>query len=250
MGYNAFQGGDMVEIAIIEDCKEDFENIQNHIIKYSKDENTLFNITRFICAEDFLSAYRKTFDIIIFDIELTGIDGVEAAKRFRETDSSTPIIFTTNIAALAIQGYAVNAIDYLLKPVGYDSLYMTMKKAFRSLSISQNDSLMVSIAEGIIKIPISSIIYAEVFKHTLIYHFSKTSPVGSRTEVKCRGTIKDLEEKLGPHGFLRPSNSFLINPKYVDFVGGNEVTIEENIIPISRPRKKEFMKQLTTFFNM
>ena len=240
----------MVEIAIIEDCTEDFVNIQNHIIKYSKDENTLFNITRFICAEDFLSAYRKTFDIVIFDIELTGIDGVEAAKRFRATDSSTPIIFTTNIAALAIQGYAVNAIDYLLKPVGYDSFYMTMKKAFRSLSISQNDSLMVSIAEGIIKIPISSIIYAEVFKHTLIYHFSKTAPVGSRTEVKCRGTIKDLEEKLGPHGFLRPSNSFLINPKYVDFVGGNEVTIEENIIPISRPRKKEFMKQLTTFFNM
>ena len=118
----------MLKIAIVEDERECQEALIEHLRKYEKEKNEAFIVRIFNDGIDILDDYSADYDLIFLDIHMKYQDGMTTAKRIREVDADAQIVFITALAQYAIEGYKVNALDFILKPVVYEQLAMTMDK--------------------------------------------------------------------------------------------------------------------------
>ena len=121
----------MLKIAIVEDERECQEALIEHLRKYEKEKNEAFIVRIFNDGIDILDDYSADYDLIFLDIHMKYQDGMTTAKRIREVDADAQIVFITALAQYAIEGYKVNALDFILKPVVYEQLAMTMDKVDR-----------------------------------------------------------------------------------------------------------------------
>ena len=110
----------MLKIAIVEDERECQEALIEHLRKYEKEKNEAFIVRIFNDGIDILDDYSADYDLIFLDIHMKYQDGMTTAKRIREVDADAQIVFITALAQYAIEGYKVNALDFILKPVVYD----------------------------------------------------------------------------------------------------------------------------------
>lgn len=119
----------MLEIAVIDDDKTVAQTVCKFLQRYENGQN-LFRVT---CFENALDLFSVGYvpDILFLDIEMPLVNGMEVAKRIRQTNSRTVIIFITRMAQYAIQGYDVQATAYLLKPIIYDNFCIHLKKSHR-----------------------------------------------------------------------------------------------------------------------
>ena len=112
----------MLKIAIVEDERECQEALIEHLRKYEKEKNEAFIVRIFNDGIDILDDYSADYDLIFLDIHMKYQDGMTTAKRIREVDADAQIVFITALAQYAIEGYKVNALDFILKPVVYEQL--------------------------------------------------------------------------------------------------------------------------------
>ena len=103
----------MLKVVLIEDNAEAAETLLEYLQRYASKNGISLSSARFRNAFDFLEAYAYDADVLFFDIEMPGMNGMEAAKKVREKDTKAMIVFTTNLAQYAIEGYSVNAFDYI-----------------------------------------------------------------------------------------------------------------------------------------
>lgn len=120
--------GSCYEVLIIEDSQDEAAALQSLLGHYGESNGVTLNVTTYDRADDFISSGRD-FDLIFMDIDLPGIDGMEAAHLLRSYDEVTPLIFVTNLSQYALKGYEVNALDFLVKPVTYYDLSLRMRRA-------------------------------------------------------------------------------------------------------------------------
>ena len=107
----------MLRIATVEDDANDLEALRTHLSRYEKENGLKFQVTEFRDGEDIVTDYSADYDLILMDIEMAFLNGMKAAEKIRELDKDVIIIFITNMPQYAIQGYKVNALDYMLKPI-------------------------------------------------------------------------------------------------------------------------------------
>ena len=117
-----------MKLAIVEDRQEHVDRLQSFIEKYREEHNEQFQIFIFSDGLKFLDAYKRGFDIVFMDINMPHIDGMETAKRLREIDKNTCLIFITEHSSFAVSGYEVSAFDFILKPVEYARFAEKLKK--------------------------------------------------------------------------------------------------------------------------
>ena len=235
------RGIKLLNIAIVDDETESLDILKEYLDRFQTEENTKFEIKTFSNAVDFVSSYKCDFDIVFMDIEMPGYDGLSAAKEIREKDNHIGIIFVTNMGQLAIRGYEVNAIDFIVKPIGYYNFSLKLKKAFSHIIPQGNDDMILDLSNGKTRVRISDIEYIEVDKHYLIFHINGY-------EYRVRGTIREIEDRLSDYGFLRCNNCFLVNYRFVTGYLDNTVYVNGCELPISRPRRKDFLTELTRYF--
>ena len=113
MGEFVPEGGDMVNIAIVEDNENEANRLLEYLDRYAAENNELFSYRYYPEANAFLEERERTFDIVFMDIMLPGINGMEAAQRLRKSNSRTVLIFVTNMTSYAIKSYEVDALDYI-----------------------------------------------------------------------------------------------------------------------------------------
>ena len=231
----------MINIALIDDNLNDLNTLKSFIDKYTEsdelDSHIEVNITTYIDPTLFLNENNFKYDLIFLDIEMPKINGISLAKRIREKDSNVGLVFITNMAQYAINGYEVSAIDYILKPLDYYDFALKFNKIinFVKRNIS-NYIYLKSVENNLIKVDVNEIIYVEIFSHYLIYHLENR-------EIKVRGTISEAENNLSNYYFSRISKSFLINLKHVINIKLDNVLLTGNIeLIISRLRKKDFLE--------
>ena len=106
----------MIRVAIVEDEAAVREQLAGYVQRCTRQYGTLFEVTMFTDGLEILEEYRPVYDIIFLDVEMPQLDGMETARRIRAMDSEVQLIFITNMAQYAIKGYAVGALDYVLKP--------------------------------------------------------------------------------------------------------------------------------------
>ena len=230
----------MVSVAIVEDEKNHAEIIKSYLERYGCEHNTDFGIELFGDGLDIVEDYDSHFDIVFLDIQMKHLDGMTAAKKIRELDSSVVLIFITSTVQYAVQGYSVDALGYVLKPVPYVAFSQLVEKAMGRVDSKRKKYYIgFSSSQKQVKLDVSRIIYIESQRNNVIIHTKEEDYVTS-------GPLKRFAEPLSKAGFSQCHSAYIVNLAYVSSVHHEELVLTtEGILPISRARKKEFMRELT-----
>ena len=223
-----------MRVAVVDDEPAMREQLNSYICQYSAEKKLHLEATLFASGDALLEHYSRQFDIIIFDIDMPGTNGLDTARKIRETDREVVILFITNIAQYAINGYEVEAVDYIIKPIGYYDFAMKFQKAVRWAEKNRGSQLYVDTLQGPVALNTDAVLYVEVMAHYLSYH----TPEG---EYKVRGSMKEHEEALRTYHFARCHKSYLINLKHLKRITPSEVIVEEYSIPLGRAFKDALM---------
>ena len=227
-----------MKIAIVDDEQLQRDTIQDYIHRYSTENGVAADVIQHSSGEELLRTFEDQYDVIIFDVDMPGRSGLDIAKEIRERGSDAVILFITNMAQYAINGYEVDAVDYVIKPIGYYDFAMKFSKAAKR--VRKNDSKLIALecVDGMRSVMISKIIYVEIMGHYLVYH-------DKENDFKVRGSMAEHSSELLAYGFVRIHKSYLVNLKYLDNLKANEAVLRGKaniVLPIGRAYKESRIK--------
>ncbi len=230
----------MNHIAVVEDSARDRAVLDSYLEKYQQEKNCHFQITHFTDGDEIALGYKGDYDVILMDIEMTFMDGMSAAEEIRRADPEVLIIFITNSPQYAIKGYAVQALDYILKPLSYYAFCQRMDRVRELLDNHQKHYLTVPCQGGVQKLETSDIYYVEVCNHDLLFHTRQG-------EIHSTGSMRSIEEKLSPESFFRSSKAYLVNLEHVDGIREEDAIVHGDRVQISRAKRKAFLAALNHY---
>ena len=232
----------MLKICVLEDESLPLERMKAYLHQFQIEHSDFeYMLETYSSAFDLLEHYSRDVDLLFLDIRVPDMSGMEAAKRIREIDQNVMILFVTNLTQYAIEGYSVNAFDYILKPLAYNSFSSKLERALRMLSYRSSDiTLDLRTRDGGRRVFADSITYIEISNHDIIVH------VGAE-QIRQWGTLSKFEAQLREAHFVRCNSSYLVNLKYVQKVRGDQLLVGGDTLSISRPRRKEFLNALAQY---
>lgn len=227
-----------IAIAVVEDDETYAQQLQDYLGQYSREFDREVRFRRFPNGKAFLEDFSGQYDIILLDISMPEMDGMETARHIRQLDQQVLLLFVTSLAQFAIRGYEVDAIDYILKPISYFAFSQRINRAVERLKKPDKHHLVIHHKEGTRKLQIEQILYVESQGHNLIYHTTE----GNYT---ITGTMKDAEQTLLPFHFFRCNKGYLVALHHVDGIRDGCAIVGEDLLLISRARKNAFLEALT-----
>lgn len=233
----------MNKVLIVEDFADDAALLEEELARYGSRHGLEFSVEKSPLATAVASGSRS-FDLVFLDIELPGINGMEAAELMRAYDTSTPIIFTTSLSQYAVRGYEVGAAGFIVKPVTQPKLEMCMDKVIGRLRRVGTDRIVVPVGGGVRVIPIDDLRYVELVRHDLVFHLATGGE-----PLRLRGTIRQIADKIVEGGpLVQISSGCIVNMDYVVLVKGAEVQMESGeSLPLSRARKKDVVDAFASY---
>ncbi|WP_125706646.1 LytR/AlgR family response regulator transcription factor [Lacticaseibacillus daqingensis] len=229
-----------MRIAIVEDDLTTALAFSRLIDRFSQTHDIAVTQTRFDSGIAIVDHYQPVFDVIYLDIQMAHLDGMTAAKKIRAKDPTVLIVFVTNYVQYAIDGYAVDATDFLLKPVTAFAFAEHFKKIQARLAARETPTLTLKANGELIRLAIPAITYIESRGHYLTVHTADRL-------ITSLDTLRHLEAQLAPHHFYRCNNSYLVNLAQVGGIENGAVLVAGTPLQISRPRKKAFLAALTDY---
>ena len=215
------------KIAICDDLATDRKYLSSLCEIWSRHNCYSIQISEFTSAENFLFYYaeKKDFDILLLDIEMGAMDGVTMARKLRQDNHTVQIIFITGYADYISDGYEVDALHYLMKPIQEEKFFTVLDRAVTKLI--KNEKFLNIISQGeMIRLPICQINYAEVNSNYITIHSQQT--------ITLKMTLSELEKKLDSH-FFRAGRSALVNLEKISRVTKKEIYLQNgSIIPLPR----------------
>ena len=189
-----------------------------------------YHISEFTSGEELIAGLEKAdCQILFLDIEMKGIDGVETARRLRETKRQMEIIFVTSYADFVFQGYEVRALNYILKPYEPEKIAAVLHTALEALDIEAEKYYVIDQRGGSIRVPLSSVKYFSSDRRTV-------HAVTTEQEYTFYEKLSDLKTEL-PDTFVRIHNRYLVHLKYLDAVRQNTAVVDGEELPVSRSCK-------------
>lgn len=232
----------MFRILIVEDNPEEQATLRAHLERYATEHGEDFQIAWLKSAVEFVEG-SETADLIFMDIDLPGINGMEAATLLRSFDQQTPLIFVTNLSQYAVRGYEVDALDFIVKPVTYYNFSMRMDKAMRIMRRTTGRNVVIQTKAGMRVIPLAELISVEVLNHNLAYR-----AVGYDDALEVRGSLASIERELEGGPFVRISNSCIVNMGHVRDIQGNELRMSDGrVLYFSRARRRPAMERIADY---
>ena len=186
----------MLQIAVVEDEESTRSQLREFVEEYAREHKIQIQLCVFSDGSEILEEYRPIYDILFLDIDMPGINGMETAERIRTQDDEVVIVFITNLMQYAIQGYAVRALDYVLKPITYGMFSLKLDKAIAMVRRRGGGQILLRLSDGMQRLDTRQIYYVEVQRGVLRY-------VTELGEFMVRGTLQSAEEELGNYHFVR-----------------------------------------------
>lgn len=131
----------MIRIAIVEDEDSYVQVLTGYLKQYETEHSLSFQISVFHDGLDIVSEYKADYDIILLDIQMKHLDGMKTAEKIRELDEDVSFIFITSTIQFAVQGYLVDALGYVVKPVAYLAFSQILGKAVKKVKQKQQKRL-------------------------------------------------------------------------------------------------------------
>lgn len=222
-----------MKLAIIEDEQAHRELLSEYLEEWGKEQAVSLCIKAFASAESFLFAWEeeRDFDVLFVDIQMKEMNGMEMARQIRQQDSDIVIIFTTGITDYMEEGYEVEALHYLLKPISRQKLSQCMDRALRRGG--RERFLLVQSKEETLKLSLERILYVEARGHGCVIEFSSQTGETCRTEVS--ESISELEKKLGSEDFVKCHRSYLCRTGSIQRIDKAEIVLDNGSrVPVSR----------------
>lgn len=186
-------------------------------------------------AENAMDAYSllrtKPVDLMFLDIQMPHLTGIDFLKSLSH---KPPTIFTTAYRDFAIEGFELEAVDYLLKPITFERFFKSVERVLRNKTESQEDFIIIK-TEGMNR---------KVFIREIVYFESQRNDIRmvlvTNESITAKSTITELESVLSRKGFVRIHRSFMINAQFITAFNNNEVLLGTYHIPVGRSYKNEF----------
>ncbi|HPF56385.1 MAG TPA: LytTR family DNA-binding domain-containing protein [Clostridiales bacterium] len=233
-----------MRIAICDDNPVQAGNLQKIVSGWIDQRGLRACVSKYPSAEAFLFEYAENMsvDILLLDILLSGMNGVELARRVRESDAHPQIVFISAYSDFVADGYDVDALHYLMKPIEPEKLCEVLDKAVKSLSKAE-PSVMLETEEGIVRLLEKDIIYAEAFSHIVC--------------VKCicgdltvKTPISELETQLG-ESFVRCHRSYLVGLRHIRQITRTDVILDDGgKLPLSRRNYDAVNRKFISFYRV
>lgn len=229
-----------MNVAIVEDDHNVADSLCEFVARYSTESGEELDVDVYYDGLDFLDKFKGQYVIILMDIELPHSNGMDVARKVRELDQVVVIIFITNLASYAIQGYSVDALDYILKPVAYQSFAFRFRRAISEIMRGDKKKIQICSEKTILNIDIDSVYYFEICGHLLIVHTMEGN-------IDAWSTLSAVEKRLPFGQFARCDNCYLVNLKHVKAINKDSVIVGKDVLKISRNRRKSFLASLTDY---
>ncbi len=216
------------KIAICDDRREDIDYISKIVKSWARQAGHMINLKTFQSAESFLFDYdeENDYDMLLLDIEMGQMNGVDLAKKVRKSNREVQIIFITGYNDYIADGYDVEALHYILKPVHADKLNAVLDRACEKLKKNEA-ALILDLPDGMVRIPLYEIRYIEVRANYVTIHAVK--------EISVKTTLSSIAERLD-EGFFKIGRSYIVNMKFIRKVTKTEVFLESVDVPLPLSR--------------
>lgn len=214
-------------VAVCDDSQPDRENLIRLAEQWAQQRGDGMEWVEFSSAEQFWFRYTedKSFDLILLDIEMQGMDGVSLARRLRKLDANVPLIFVTGYSDYIADGYEVAALQYLLKPVSRQKLFAALSRAAEKLE--QNGRyLNLELSGETVRLPLYEIRYLDVNQNYTTVH--------AKQDYTVKRSLAELEEQLDER-FFRTGRSLIVNLREIRRVTKQEIFLADGtVLPLPR----------------
>ena len=139
----------MYHIAIVEDEEAFVTQLLEYLEQYQKEHEQNFKLSVFRDGSEILEGYQPIYDIILLDIEMPKINGMQAAEQIREQDADVTLMFITNIAGYAIRGYEVGALDFVMKPINYYTFAMKLTRVIKRTRQKATQDILLTLPDAL-----------------------------------------------------------------------------------------------------
>ena len=233
----------MYKIAVCDDNPADADYVADIIRRWAQACAVLMEIERFPSAEAFWFQYEENrcYDILFLDIEMEpeGMNGIELAAKLRENDSSIQLVFVTGYMEYIADGYDVEALHYLLKPVTEEKLGSVLARALARVKAREKE-LFLQTTDGSVRVLNSEIRYLEVQRNYVTIH--------AEEEYTVKRTLGDLEKELD-ESFFRTGRSFIVNLRFVRKITKTQVFLKDGAqVPLSRGLYEGINRAMIQYF--
>ena len=229
----------MMKVAICDDEQAVINDVAACVRNYKKE---IFEIQTFQSGES-LVASAEAFDIIILDIDMGGMNGIETAKSIRAKDKKVKIIYLTSYTDYTIFAFAVHAFAYLMKPVSESELHKQFDEAIAYRFNLEESKIEFQTMQGILRIRLSEILYFE-YQNRLVSTVTTTEPF------LLKKKITDILHEMEEYHFTMPHKSFVVNLYHVKAIRGNDILLSnDQRIPLSQKKAAQFRKQLNCYLS-
>ncbi|MCK8481182.1 LytR/AlgR family response regulator transcription factor [Psychroserpens algicola] len=234
---------DSISCLIVDDEAIAREIIETHL-SHIKNVTIVASCSNAIEAFSYIN--KHAIDLVFLDINMPEISGISFAKSI---NSAIKVVFTTAYRDYAVEGFELKAVDYLLKPISFESLQKSVQNYFeiyrktqhsKLVTYEASDFMFVRSERKMIKVDYDAIIYIESYSDYLKIHLENHTIV-------TRETISAIEAKLPSQQFFRIHRSYIIAIKSIQSFTNEHVTIQNKALPISRSYKKAVLKHLEKF---
>ncbi len=204
-----------INIAVCDDEKVQRENIKELIYSWSDGLNYHVKVEEFACSEEFLFHYEdnKKYDIILLDIEMGEMSGVELAKKVRKQSENIEIVFITGYSEYILDGYEVSALQYLMKPLNEERFFSTLNRAVGRVKKNEKP-LNIYTDKGMARIPLCQIVFIEVIKNYITIH--------AKEIYTAKVTLNEISKKLDDN-FFKVGRSCIVNLNFISKVTRTDV---------------------------
>lgn len=224
-----------MRLAIIEDEQVHKELLLECLRAWSEERQVPVSICCFSNAESFLFQWEEDSDYsaLFVDIQMGSMDGMQMVRKVRETDAAIPVVFTTGISDYISEGYEVEAMHYLLKPLDKEKVFLCMDKV--QIRKKASDYLLVHTRDEIHKIWTEQINYIEAQGHGCVLEIVKREGSRQTELLEIAESISEMEKALEGSGVIRCHRSYLCQIKNIHHIEKAELFFDSGShIPISR----------------
>ena len=231
-----------LNIAICDDEQNQIQYIKDIVSAWAETSGHMPIFAEFPSAEAFLFDYaeNQNYDILLLDIEMAKMNGIDLAKKVREGNNRVQIIFITGYPDFMSEGFEVAALHYLMKPVKKEKLFSVLDRAVENLG-KKEESLVLETENGVLRVNFSEIMLAEAKRHDTVLTLTsgiETAKIG----------INDLEKKLDT-SFVRSHRSYLVGLRHITRITKTDVILDNGaLIPLSRRMYAEVNQKFIDFY--
>lgn len=204
-------------------------------------------IHAYASSEDLLDAWQHglQIDALFLDIQIPGeMSGLALAKEIHQVNEYIPIVFITSYGEYAEEGYTVNALRYLRKPISEQAIAECMDIFWRRWKLQHSDSLVMDLPTQLLRLPVKTILYIEVQGH---YCMIRTSD--NEEGYRFRHPLDAIRKKLTSQLFVQCHRSFLVNLMYVRHISNSYVTMADGtVIPLGKNYQQQLVQQFRNLY--